>query len=248
MAVSGLKAESPSQGSRLRAVVIASGERSPVAMNGEARIPGSVVDLESFRGWARSEEFPERGRFSYLAGELWVDLTMEQLYTHNQVKGEVAIAVGTLVKAARIGRFFHDRTLLSNSAADLSTEPDGVFVSFDSFRSRRVRQVEGAREGYVELEGSPDMVLEVVSESSLHKDTVLNRELYWRAEIPEYWLVDARREPLRFDVLHRGRRGYVATRAKGGWLFSAIFGRTFRLTQQPDPLGNPEYTLAIQTP
>jgi Uma2 family endonuclease len=248
MAVHAFKAESPPQGSRLRAVVIAGGERSPVTMNGGARIPGSVVDLESFRCWARSEEFPERGRFSYLAGELWVDLTMEQLYTHNQVKGEVAIAVGALVKAARIGRFFHDRTLLSNSAADLSTEPDGIYVSFDAFRSRRVRQVEGAREGYVELEGSPDMVLEVVSESSLHKDTVLNRELYWRAEIPEYWLVDARREPLRFDVLHRGRRGYVATRPKGGWLFSAVFGCSFRLTQQSDPLGNPEYTLAIQTP
>jgi Uma2 family endonuclease len=248
MAVSTLEPESRSQGGRLRAVVIAGGERSPVTMNGGVRIPGSVVDLESFRRWARSDEFPEGGRFSYLAGELWVDLIMEQLYSHNQVKGEVAIVVGGLVKLANSGRYFHDRALLSNPGVDLSTEPDGVYVSYDSFRNGRLRQVEGAQAGYVELEGTPDMVLEVVSEYSVHKDRVLNRELYWRAEIPEYWLVDARRDPLRFELLHRGRRGYVATRAKGGWLFSAVFGCSFRWTQQPDPLGNPEYTLAIQTP
>src|SRR5256885_8764701 len=50
-------------------------------------------------------------------------------------------------------------------------------------------------EGYLELEGTPDMVLEVVSESSVQKDTKRLRQLYWQAGIREYWLVDARREP-----------------------------------------------------
>jgi Uma2 family endonuclease len=248
MAVSALKPESAPAVRTLRAVVIAGPDGMPLTTNGGARIPGWVVDLESFRRWARSDDLPRHGRFSYLAGELWVDLTMEQLYTHNQVKGEFAIVLGSLVKVVQNGRFFHDRTSLSNPAVDLSTEPDGLFVSYDSLRQQRIRQVQGAQAGYVELEGTPDMVLEVVSESSVHKDTVLNRQLYWQAEISEYWLVDARHEPLRFDILHRGRRGYVATRAKGGWLFSAVFDHSFRLTQQADPLGNPQYTLAIKTP
>jgi Uma2 family endonuclease len=243
-----LKPESLPQARTLRAVVIAGPEGTPVAMNGGARIPASVVDLESFRRWACSEEFPRHGHFSYLAGELWVDLTMEQLYTHNQVKGEFAIVLGGLVKVVQNGRFFHDRALLTNPGVDLSTEPDGLFVSFDSLRNRRVLQVEGAQAGYVELEGTPDMVLEVVSDSTVQKDTVVNRDLYWQAEIPEYWLVDARREPLRFLILRRGRRGYVATRPKDGWVFSVVFDRSFRLTQQSDPLGNPQYTLAIKTP
>ncbi|MFQ5929788.1 MAG: hypothetical protein ACE5MK_08810, partial [Acidobacteriota bacterium] len=48
-----------------------------------------------------------------------------------------------------------------NVEADLSTEPDGLFVSFEAIQSGRVRLVEGAGEGYIELEGSPEMVLEV---------------------------------------------------------------------------------------
>ena len=38
--------------------------------------------------------------------------------------------------------------------------------------------------GYLELEGVPDMVLEVVSRSSVRKDTVLMRQAYWRAATP----------------------------------------------------------------
>jgi hypothetical protein len=41
--------------------------------------------------------------------------------------------------------------------------------------------IEGKEEGHVELEGSLDMVLEVVSASSVHKDTVVLRRAYWQA-------------------------------------------------------------------
>src|SRR4051812_15201215 len=90
--------------------------------------------------------------------------------------------------------------LLSNVAADLSTVPGGLFVSFAALREGHVRQVPGRHAGVVELEGTPEMVLEVVSDSSVEKDTVRLPELYRRAGIPEFWRVDARGE-LRFEVL-----------------------------------------------
>jgi Uma2 family endonuclease len=230
----------------LRAVVLAGGVGTPMAVNGEVRIPAEVSDLASFRRWVCSDQFPERGRFSYLAGELWVDLSMEQLFSHNRVKGEFAIVIGGLVKSSRTGIYFHDRALLSNPDVDLSTEPDGLVVLYETLRADRVRLVEGAEEGYVELEGTPDMVLEVVSSTSVPKDTVRLRDLYWRAGIPEYWFVDARGAQPRFEILHRGVRGYVATRRQAGWLRSGVFGQAFQLSQQPDPLGHPEYTLAVK--
>jgi Uma2 family endonuclease len=246
MPASALRTEPQAKEGGPKAVAVAEKVRASMVIDGAVRIPGWVVDLASFRRWAYSDEFPERGRFSYLGGELWADLTMEQLYTHNQVKGEFAIVLGALVKATQSGRFFHDRTFLSNPDADLSTEPDGLFASYDTMRAGRVRPVEGAEEGYVELEGTPDMVLEVVSPSSVQKDTVRLRELYWRAGGPEYWLVDARRRSPRFDLLRHGAKRYVATRRQAGWLPSAVFGRSFRLTQQADPLGQPLYTLSVQ--
>jgi Uma2 family endonuclease len=218
-----------------------------VVIGDEVVIPGWVVDLESFNQWCRSEEFPEKVRICYLAGEIWVDLSMEQIFSHNQVKTKFIMTLGTLVESAQLGYFFADGQHLSHPDADLSAQPDGIFASWDSVRSGRVRLIEGATGGYVDLEGTPDMVLEIVSPKSVRKDTAVLRDLYWRAGIPEYWLVDARGESPRFDIFRRTARGYVASRRQDGWLKSAVFGRAFQLTRQTDPLGHPLYTLAIRS-
>jgi Uma2 family endonuclease len=91
-----------------------------------------------------------------------------------------------------------------------------------------------------------DMVLEVVSDSSVQKDYDLLRRAYWEADIREYWLVDARKEPARFDILRHGSRGYVAVRKQDGWVKSTVFGKSFRLTQRRNDLGQPEFSLAVR--
>src|SRR5205085_10093912 len=121
--------------------------------------------------------------------------------------------------------------------------PDATFVSQARRRSEEVRLVEGMEEGFLELEGTPDMVLEVVSPTSVRKDKVLLRKAYWDAGISEYWLVDARKEPLSFDILRHTAKGYTATRKQAGWLRSALFGKSFRLTRRTDPLGQPDFML-----
>jgi hypothetical protein len=47
------------------------------------RVPGDVFDLESFRAWAHSPGFPEVGRVSFIAGEIDVSMSPEELETHN---------------------------------------------------------------------------------------------------------------------------------------------------------------------
>jgi Uma2 family endonuclease len=215
-----------------------------IVFNGDVRIPAGIVDLESFRRWARSEEQECRKgvRFAYLAGTLWVDETMEQLYTHNQVKAEVARVLGQLVKTSRSGLFIPHGMILSNAAAELSTVPDSLFVSFTALQSGLVREVAGRRTGVVELEGSPDMVLEVVSESSVEKDNTLLPPLYHRAGVQEFWRIDARGD-LRFEILRRTDTEDVPTQAADGWWYSEVFARSFRMTQQADPLGHPAFVL-----
>lgn len=208
-------------------------------------IPAWVSDLESFCRWAGSNAYPEHGWFSYLAGELWVDLSMEEM-NHNQIKGAFAIVLGQLVLAGGLGRYFHDRMRLANRAAGLATEPDGMFVSRAGFRAGRVRLVGRGGESPARVEGTPDMVLEVVSPGSVEKDTVELRRLYAEAGIPEYWLVDPRGRRLAFDILRHTARGYVAGRKQAGWVRSGVFGKSFRLTEQPGPDGYPEYSLAVR--
>jgi Uma2 family endonuclease len=80
------------------------------------------------------------------------------------------------------------------------------------------------------------------------KDTETLRDLYWLAGIREYWIVDARSEPLIFDILRHTARGYAVTRKQDGWIKSVVLGCSFRLTFQADELGHPEYDLETRLP
>ena len=212
----------------------------------QVSVPNWVVDLESFRRWADADDFPEDGRIWYLKSEVWIDMSKEQIFTHLAVKREFFYVLTGLVKAGELGLFLPDGLLLSNEAADISGKPDATFVSTESIQAKQVRLLEGWDGGFVEMEGTPDMVLEIVSAGSVRKDTVVLRKAYWEAGIREYWLVDARREPIRFDIFRRGARGYTATRKRDGWIASAVFGKSFQLGQNINVVGHPEYALAVR--
>ena len=217
-----------------------------VADGNSISIPPGVCDLESFRQWAHSDEFPESGWISWLDGELWVDLSMEEFYSHNQVKGAFSLTLMGIAQRSSLGRYVLDRMRWTHPLADLSVEPDGLFFSWETQKSGRIRLIEGAVEGYMELEGTPDMVLEILSRSFEAKDTRILRDLYWKADVPEYWLVDARGDDPQFDILRRTVRSYRRTENKDGWLHSSVFGRSFRLVKQTDPLGHPDYLLNVR--
>jgi Uma2 family endonuclease len=217
----------------------------PDQVDDEVDIPSWVIDLDSFRRWADSDDFPEKGRFDYIKGQVWIDMSKEQVFTHVLVKTRIAAVLSELVEANEEGLFLGDGVLLSNVDADIAVNPDALFASADALADR-VRILEGKAEGYVELEGSPDMVLEVVSPGSVHKDTEQLRRDYWEAGIREYWLVDARSEPLIFDILRHAPKGYRTTPKRDGWLKSAVFGKSFRLVRQTNALGHPKYTLEVR--
>ena len=82
-----------------------------------------------------------------------------------------------------------------------------------------------------ELVGSPDWVLEILSPSSRRKDTKLLREAYFRAGIPEYWLVDGLGDEVDLQILVAGDDGYISIAPENGWLASPTFGCAFRLTR-----------------
>lgn len=209
-------------------------------------VPGWVVDHESFRRWAHSDDFPESGSVCFLNGGVWVDMSKEQAFTHNQLKHEFAFVLTALIRAEKLGRYFPEGMLVSNVDAKLTSQPDGMFVSKASLATERVRLVEGAHEGVVELDGSPDMVLEVVSRSSVEKDTIHLVDQYWRAGIDEYWLADVRGQRLDFDIFRHGAKGFTPVRKHGGWLKSSVFNKSFRLTRSVDELEHPVYTLHVK--
>jgi len=212
-----------------------------VALKEDFEIP-FVGSLAEFRAWAQSDDFPERGRIDYLAGRIEVDMTPDDYYAHGGLKVEVVRVLGDIVKAGDLGDLRSDRTRVSTPEADLSVEPDLVFISFETFdrgRARLVPKVTAEADRYTEVEGSPDLVVEIVSDRSVKKDTVRLPAAYWRAGVAEYWLMDARGEELVFRICRRGPSLYEPAPASAeGFQYSGVFKGWFRLARRRDRRGN----------
>jgi Uma2 family endonuclease len=229
----------------MSAGAVAEPRRLKVVIQGQLVIPDWVDDLDSFCDWRVGEGCTQPGEIAFLDKTIWVDLSMEEFLTHNQVKAALDFGIMSVLQARPLGRYVPDRMLLKNGQANLSAEPDGLFFTWDTLRSGRLRLVDKAGAGIVELDGTPDMVLEIVSKTSVIKDTTLLRELYWKAGIAEYWLVDVREGKQSFEILRAAADGYVETGAQEGWRESKVLGKRFQLQQKLDPLGLPQFVVAV---
>lgn len=209
-------------------------------------IPMHALTFEGFRRWVHSPEFPETGRIDFLDGDIEVDRSPEDLHTHGIVKVAISSKLHTLV-AGRLGEVFSDRSRVVSRFAALSAEPDVVVVLWRSLQEGRVRYVPAASEEpgrYVEMEGAPDLVVEVVSDSSQREDTQKLPLGYANAGVPELWIVDTRRREIRFQIQALEDGTYVPVEPDvDGWMRSPRLGLGFRLTRHTTPVSSWYYVL-----
>lgn len=212
------------------------------------RIPRSALTINGFREWVLSDDVPEKLKVTFVDGEIYVDMSKEELQAHALVKAEICRVLMNLNRESKLGQFYLDGVLVSNVKAKVSTNPDAVFMKWESLESGRVRLEEGKRkpEQLMEIVGSPDWVLEILSDSSVKKDTKKLRSAYWRAGTMEYWLVDAREPQIHFQILHWRKKGFAAAPDKSGWQHSHVFQQNFSLTREISRMGLWEYTLEMK--
>ena len=212
---------------------------------GIVRVPPDVSDLAAFRRWVHSAHLPEKLPVHFLRGDVWIDCDRADSLANILIRGELTAVLANLVRAGRAGDFVPAGVLWSNDRAGFATLPDGFFFTRDSLKSGRVRFSNGGRPKAhaTEVIGTPDVVIEIVSDVSEEKDTEWLRADYSTAGVPEYWLIDAREEEIRFDVLVKGQRGYRANGTINGWVRSKVFQKAFRLIRSEDQHELPEFTL-----
>jgi Uma2 family endonuclease len=227
--------------------------RHVIFLEENLRIPEDAFTYEGFQRWVDSRQFPETGRIDYLEGDIEVDMSPEDLFTHSAVKTAIALKLGNLVVESDVGEMFIDRARLRSRFAELSVEPDIVVIFGKSLEAGKVRLVPAAvRKGpdrFSALEGAADLVVEIVSDSSVGKDTRRLPGLYARAGVPELWVVDARGRDLRFRV-HSLRDGsYVQIEPDAeGWVRSPQLGGDFRLIRRRASPSPWRYTLEHRDP
>jgi Uma2 family endonuclease len=218
-----------------------------VIFQDEVRIPLEVRSLSNFRAWTGSAEFPKRGRIDYISGNMEVDMSPEDLFTHGTLKGEIYASLLARVKQLDLGHLFTDSTRICHIEANLSVEPDILLVSFESIEAGRVRlvpQSSGAPDRFIEIEGPAVLIVEIASDASVQKDTDRLKRAYFAAGVREYWTVDAREEPMQLEIYGRGAKEFLSAQPDpDGFRTSHVLGLRYRLTRTRNRHGFWQYEL-----
>lgn len=210
-------------------------------------IPMGMSSLDEFRIWARSDEFPESGRIDYISGNIEVDMSPEDIFTHGTLKTSMAATLFERVTMLELGHLCCDSTRVSHPEANLSVEPDIVLITHEAIETGRVTFVSkasGVADRFVEIEGTPELIVEIVSDSSVKKDTQRLLAAYHAAGVQEYWLVDARGEEVSFQINARAAGQYQpAAMDSNGFQKSDVMACHYRLHRTRGKHGYWQYAL-----
>lgn len=213
------------------------------------RIPADVFNLAGYVHWACSADFPQTGSVSFLGGDIEVDMSPEEINTHNKVKSAVTVGLALFAEKSDCGEILSDGALLVSEVADLATEPDAMLIRWETLQSGEVvyQADENDPRRLMKVLGAPDLVVEVVSRYSVRKDTKRLPEAYFRAGVREYWLIDARAAVVDFQVLTRASRKYTpAAKDRRGFISSEILGAKVKLERSKNRVGGDAYRLRIE--
>src|SRR5579884_938329 len=141
--------------------------------------------------------FPEDGkRHELIDGEHF--MTPSPSTKHQRILGNLFLAFRTFLKEHKIGEIFVAPcdVVLSDLGV---VEPDLLFVS--SGRSSIITEKN--------IQGPPDLVVEILSETTRKTDEIIKRKLYEHHGVSEYWIVDPELETVK--VYRMGDEGYART-------------------------------------
>ena len=164
---------------------------------------------------------------------------IERALAQSAIGGRLA----NLIYETGRGWIFFGETRFASRRHRFFLEPDLTVCLRDSVQEGRVdlRRIPGRNsKPYLEIEGCPDVLVEVVTEDSSRPFPHACAEI----GIPEVWRVDLRDKDLRFG-LHSLRNGAYATIEPDpeGWVRSPQLGLDFRLLRRRADPAPWRYTL-----
>lgn len=119
---------------------------------------------------------------------------------HQRISGNINDLMRQFVKKNALGEVFYAPIDVFLDEENVP-QPDLVFVS--NARASIVNDREG-------ILGVPDLVVEIISPSSMRLDRVVKKELYEGFSVPEYWLIDPKNEAIEVFAFQNGRYKSVA--------------------------------------
>ena len=137
---------------------------------------------------------PEDERCELLDGEL-IMVAAPNL-KHQEVQFRLGRRLGNFIVERSLGKLFFAPCDVVLSDTDV-VQPDLLFVS---------RERQHLLSGGENVQGAPDLVIEVLSPATADRDRGYKRDLYGEHGVREYWLVDPIAETV---TVHRQRDGVL---------------------------------------
>lgn len=137
---------------------------------------------------------PDDGRrYEIINGELFA--TPSPRRAHQKVVTKLAYYLTQYAKDKSAGEVYVAPFDVVFSRFDV-VEPDVLFISNERLSILTEKNVQGA----------PDLVVEVLSETTAERDRTAKLKLYGRAGVAEYWIIDP--EGPSAEIFRRGPRGF----------------------------------------
>ena len=122
---------------------------------------------------------PDDGnRYEFIGGRLY--MTPAPSIRHHDVSHRLQSALRRILERTGHGRVFYAPVLVEFPGTGDRVQPDILFVS----NGRR------SMIGEKQVTGAPDLVVEILSPSTAHRDRGIKLDLYARRGVREYWIVD----------------------------------------------------------
>ncbi|MEA2166506.1 MAG: hypothetical protein QOK37_4633 [Thermoanaerobaculia bacterium] len=155
---------------------------------------------------------PEDGlRHEIIDGEHCVNAS--PIARHQRVSYRLILAIGNYLEEHAVGELFHAPFDIVFSRFDV-VEPDLLYVSNER------RDIVTTKN----IQGPPDLLIEILSESNRKYDEVTKRALYERSGVGEYWIVDPSADVVRvYRFSEAGHYDSAAELSRGDILTSPLF-------------------------
>ena len=131
-------------------------------------------------------------RAELFGGELFI--SPAPTYRHQRIIANLMVIFVPFVKRHDLGTVVSSPFDCILSEDDV-VQPDVVFVSTDHLDRINDR-----------LYGPPDLAIEVLSPSNAERDRIVKRDLYFKYDVPEYWIVNP--ETSTIEIYRRGNEAW----------------------------------------
>ena len=143
--------------------------------------------------------FPDNGmRHEIIDGEHYMSPAPST--KHQTVSRRIHFQLYSQIELKGLGQVFNAPTDVELSTHDI-VQPDLLVVL-----QKNIRIVSAKR-----IRGVPDLIIEILSDSNPDQDRILKLEMYQRASVPEYWIVDPEEEFVEAHVFDEGRLKLIST-------------------------------------